>query len=65
MPLLVIENDEERIAELKAQGVEAIAGNAADPEIIAAANLGCRDAACSSPSPTPSKAVRWWSRPAR
>ena len=39
VPLLVIENDEERIAELKAQGVEAIAGNAADPEIIAAANL--------------------------
>jgi CPA2 family monovalent cation:H+ antiporter-2 len=39
VPLLVIEDDEERIAELKAQGVEAIAGNAADPEIIAAANL--------------------------
>ena len=40
MPLLVIENDDERLAELKAQGIEAIAGNAADPEIIAAANLG-------------------------
>ena len=40
VPLLVIENDDERLAELKAQGVEAIAGNAADPEIIAAANLG-------------------------
>ena len=42
VPLLVIENDDERLAELKAQGVEAIAGNAADPEIIAAANLGAR-----------------------
>jgi len=40
MPLLVIESDDERFAELKAQGIEAIAGNAADPEIIAAANLG-------------------------
>jgi CPA2 family monovalent cation:H+ antiporter-2 len=39
VPLLVIENDDERLAELKAQGIEAIAGNAADPEIIAAANL--------------------------
>ena len=40
VPLLVIEADDERLAELKAQGIEAIAGNAADPEIIAAANLG-------------------------
>ena len=40
VPLLVIESDDERLAELKAQGVEAIAGNAAHPEIIAAANLG-------------------------
>jgi CPA2 family monovalent cation:H+ antiporter-2 len=39
VPLLVIENDDERLAELKAQSIEAIAGNAADPEIIAAANL--------------------------
>jgi monovalent cation:H+ antiporter-2, CPA2 family len=38
-PLLVIENDEERLAELKQQGIETIAGNAADPEIIDAANL--------------------------
>jgi CPA2 family monovalent cation:H+ antiporter-2 len=38
-PLLVIETDEERLAELKARGIEVIAGNAADPEIIAAANL--------------------------
>jgi CPA2 family monovalent cation:H+ antiporter-2 len=39
VPFLVIEADDERLAELKAQGIEAIAGNAADPEIIAAANL--------------------------
>jgi monovalent cation:H+ antiporter-2, CPA2 family len=38
-PLLVIENDEERLAELKEHGIETIAGNAADPEIIGAANL--------------------------
>ena len=38
-PLLVIENDDERLAELKARGIEAVAGNAADPEVIAAANL--------------------------
>ena len=37
--LLVIENDDERLAELKAQGIEAIAGNAADPGIVAAAAL--------------------------
>ena len=40
VPLLVIESDDERLAKLKAQGVESVAGNAADPEIIAAANLG-------------------------
>ena len=39
VPLLVIENDDERLGELKEQGIEAIAGNAADPEVIAAANL--------------------------
>jgi CPA2 family monovalent cation:H+ antiporter-2 len=38
-PFLVIENDEERLAELKAQGIETIAGNAADPEVLAATNL--------------------------
>jgi CPA2 family monovalent cation:H+ antiporter-2 len=38
-PLLVIENDEERLGELQAQGVETIAGNAADPEVLAATNL--------------------------
>ena len=40
VPFLVIESDDERLAELKAQGIESISGNAADPEIIAAANLG-------------------------
>jgi CPA2 family monovalent cation:H+ antiporter-2 len=38
-PLLVIENDEDRLTELKQYGVETIAGNAADPEVIDAANL--------------------------
>jgi CPA2 family monovalent cation:H+ antiporter-2 len=38
-PFLVIENDEERLAELKSQGIETIAGNAADPEVLAATNL--------------------------
>ena len=49
------------VADLKAEGVEALSGNAADPTVIAAANLG-RRAACWSPSPTPSKAARWCSR---
>ena len=39
-PLLVIENDSGIIAKLKAEGVETISGNACDPEVIAAANLG-------------------------
>jgi CPA2 family monovalent cation:H+ antiporter-2 len=39
-PLLVIENDEDAAAELRKQNIEAIAGNAADPEILKAANLG-------------------------
>ncbi|HEX2449486.1 MAG TPA: NAD-binding protein, partial [Methyloceanibacter sp.] len=38
-PLFVIEDDEEAVAALKQQGIEALAGNAADPEMIAAANL--------------------------
>ena len=37
--MLVIENDSDAVAKLKSQGIEAIAGNAADPEVIAAANL--------------------------
>jgi CPA2 family monovalent cation:H+ antiporter-2 len=39
-PLFVIEDDEDEVAALKARGIAALAGNAADPEIIAAANLG-------------------------
>jgi CPA2 family monovalent cation:H+ antiporter-2 len=39
VPLLVIETDEERLTELKERGIETIAGNAADPEVIAAASL--------------------------
>jgi CPA2 family monovalent cation:H+ antiporter-2 len=40
VPLFVIEDDEDRVAALRELGVEAIAGNAADPELIQAANLG-------------------------
>jgi CPA2 family monovalent cation:H+ antiporter-2 len=39
-PMFVIEDDKELVAELKEQGIEGIAGNAADPALIAAANLG-------------------------
>ncbi len=38
-PLLTIEADEEKLAELKSSGMQAIAGNAADPEVLGAANL--------------------------
>jgi CPA2 family monovalent cation:H+ antiporter-2 len=38
-PLFVIEDDQEAVESLKAQGIEALSGNAADPEIIGAANL--------------------------
>ncbi|MEG6508525.1 YbaL family putative K(+) efflux transporter [Methyloligella sp. 2.7D] len=38
-PVLVIEDDPEDVAALKERGTEAIQGNAADPEVIAAANL--------------------------
>jgi K+:H+ antiporter len=37
--LLVIEDDADRVATLQGEGREAIAGNAADPEVIRAANL--------------------------
>ena len=40
IPLFVIEDDAHRVAELRKHGVEAVAGNAADPEVIEAANLG-------------------------
>jgi CPA2 family monovalent cation:H+ antiporter-2 len=39
VPLLVIENDEEGAAELRLRGLAAIAGNAADPEVLRATNL--------------------------
>jgi CPA2 family monovalent cation:H+ antiporter-2 len=39
VPLFVIEDDEDGVAALKEEGVEAIAGNAADPALIPAANL--------------------------
>jgi CPA2 family monovalent cation:H+ antiporter-2 len=40
VPLLVIENDPAKVARLRAQGIETIDGNAADPEVMQAANLG-------------------------
>jgi CPA2 family monovalent cation:H+ antiporter-2 len=39
-PLFVIEDDKEEVVALKKRGIAALAGNAANPEIIAAANLG-------------------------
>ncbi|MGH6831553.1 MAG: NAD-binding protein, partial [Methyloceanibacter sp.] len=39
VPLFVIEDDEDGVAELKQRGIEALAGNAADPAVIQAANL--------------------------
>jgi CPA2 family monovalent cation:H+ antiporter-2 len=39
VPLFVIEDDEDGVAALRQEGIEAIEGNAADPEVIAAANL--------------------------
>jgi CPA2 family monovalent cation:H+ antiporter-2 len=38
-PLFVIEDDDDMVADLKAKGVEALSGNAADPEVLQAANL--------------------------
>ena len=43
LPFLVIESDQERAAELRQRSIEAITGNAADPEVVRSANLG---AAC-------------------
>ena len=40
VPLFVIEDDEDRVAELNQLGIEAVAGNAAALEVIQAANLG-------------------------
>ncbi len=39
VPFFVIEDDEDAVAELKARGMMALAGNAADPAVIEAANL--------------------------
>jgi CPA2 family monovalent cation:H+ antiporter-2 len=39
VPLFVIEDDEDGVAALRQEGIEAIEGNAADPAVIAAANL--------------------------
>ncbi len=38
-PLYVIEDNEDTVAALKQRGIEALAGNAADPAVIPAANL--------------------------
>lgn len=39
VPLFVIEDDEDGVSALRASGIEALAGNAADPEVIQSANL--------------------------
>jgi CPA2 family monovalent cation:H+ antiporter-2 len=39
VPLYVIEDDEEAVEALNAMGIEALAGNAADPAVIESANL--------------------------
>ncbi len=40
VPLLVIEDDPDAVDAINESGIEAISGNAASPELIAAANLG-------------------------
>jgi len=39
MPLLVIEDSDKLVAELKAEHIDVMAGNAADPEMLEAANI--------------------------
>ncbi len=39
LPVFVIEDDDDLVAELRDGGIEAVSGNAADPEILNAANL--------------------------
>ncbi|MFD0988180.1 YbaL family putative K(+) efflux transporter [Methyloligella solikamskensis] len=39
VPILVIDSDEDAIEALRAEGIEAIPGNAADPDLVAAAGL--------------------------
>src|SRR5215510_9571630 len=40
IPHFIIEDSKDRVADLRQTGFEVIAGNAADPEVIQAANLG-------------------------
>ena len=40
IPLVVIEDNDDKVAELRELGLEVIVGNAADPEVIEATNLG-------------------------
>jgi CPA2 family monovalent cation:H+ antiporter-2 len=40
VPFFVIEDNDDAVAALKERGIEALSGNAADPEVINAANLG-------------------------
>lgn len=39
-PLFIVEDNADDVASLKEEGVEAVSGNAADPELLQAANLG-------------------------
>jgi CPA2 family monovalent cation:H+ antiporter-2 len=39
VPFLVIEERHDRVAELRARGIEVLSGNAAHPAVVAAANL--------------------------
>jgi CPA2 family monovalent cation:H+ antiporter-2 len=39
-PMFVIEDNPDDVAQLKEQGIEGVSGNAADPEVLQAANLG-------------------------
>ncbi|MHA1134390.1 MAG: YbaL family putative K(+) efflux transporter [Alphaproteobacteria bacterium] len=43
-PLYIVEDDADDVADLKSQGIEALVGNAADPEVVQSANLA--DARC-------------------
>ncbi len=38
-PLYIIEDDPDDVADLRSQGIEALSGNAADPEVMQSANL--------------------------
>ena len=40
IPFFVIEDNDDAVTALKERGIEALSGNAADPEVIEAANLG-------------------------